>query len=359
MFRRMRLLAALAVSALLAPASADAHPVGLSRSDLQISGRVVVARLRGSAREFGLLAGGEPGEPVAAQRDRVMAASLGQMTLRQGAVSCPFTPGALAWEPPDGFFVEGAFSCPEEVERLDVELGFLAALPRGHTHLARVVVGARAPEQRVARAGASRFTITRPQPAWRRAASFLSLGVEHILTGYDHLAFLLAVLLIAPTLRRVVQLVTSFTIAHSITLAAATLGAISVPPHIVEPLIAASVLAVALENLWLLRRAASQDARARALARRWILTFSFGLVHGLGFAGALGALRFSGAPLALALVSFNVGVELGQVAVAALLVPAILGLRGSRLGERVPRIGSAAVALLGALWVAARVAAAG
>src|SRR4051794_38819851 len=99
----MRRLAVLAVSSLLWPASADAHPVGLSRSELQISGRTIAARLRGSVREFGLVAQG--GAPTAAQRDGAMAATLGQVIVRLGEVRCAFIPGALAWEPPDGFLV--------------------------------------------------------------------------------------------------------------------------------------------------------------------------------------------------------------------------------------------------------------
>ena len=348
--------AALALSALLAPALVRAHPVGLSRSDLQISGRTVAVRLQGSSREFGLVPPSDaPGDPGR----QAVASSLGRVTIRQAGVACTFTAGDFAWEPPDGFVVGGTFACPHEIDLLEVDLAFLDALPRGHTHLARVTLGAGSAEERVARAGASVFTVALREPAWRRAAAFVRLGVEHILTGYDHLAFLLAVLLLAPTLGRVVQLVTSFTVAHSMTLAAATLGAISVPPRIVEPLIAASVVAVAVENLWLLRRGAGVAARSRALGRRWMLTFAFGLVHGLGFAGALGALHLAGATLALSLVSFNLGVELGQVAVAALLVPLVLRMRGGRWAERVPRLGSAVVALLGTLWLVERVSVAG
>ena len=349
---------ALALAALLAPALARAHPVGLSRSDLEVSGRTIAVRLQGSAREFGLA---PPRDLVLtpSPSPEAMASSLGRVALRQDGVACTFTAGGFAWEPPDGFTMDGTFACPREVDRLEVDLAFLDSLPRGHTHVARVSLGAGAPEQHVARAGASAFTVTRREPAWRRAAAFVRLGVEHILTGYDHLAFLLAVLLLAPTLRRVVQLVTSFTVAHSLTLGAAALGAISVPPRIVEPLIAASVVAVAVENLWLLRRGTGPAVRERALGRRWVLTFAFGLVHGLGFAGALGEVHLEGAPFALALVSFNLGVELGQVAVAAILVPLVLRMRGGRLAERVPRLGSAAVAVLGAVWFVERVSVAG
>jgi HupE / UreJ protein len=349
---RVRPLTFLAVAALLGPTGANAHPVGLSRSELALSGPSVHASVRGSAREFGL------GRGAPSETGRGIAASLGRIVIRQGDVRCPLSPGPLSWEPPDGFVAEGVFRCPRPIERIDVELAFLADLPHGHSHLAHVT-GAGDDEERVVRAGATAFTIERPPSGWRRAAAFVALGVEHILGGYDHLAFLLAVLLVVPSLRLLIRIVTSFTVAHSITLAAAAAGLVSVRPRLVEPLIAASVLAVACENLWLLRSAASSRAREQALRRRWALTFAFGLVHGLGLAGALGALQLSGRALASALVSFNLGVELGQVAVATVLVPVILTLRRGRLAVRVSRIGSAGVALAGAVWLAARLAAGG
>jgi hypothetical protein len=347
--RRLAALAALAT--LSAPLAARAHPVGLSRSELTVSGRNASGFLRGSAREFGLDAppDGQSGTP---RTDAAaLAATLGEVAIRMDGAACAFTPGSVVWEPPDGFVAHGAWTCPRPITHAEVTLGFLASLPRGHTHLARV-----GGEQHVARAGQETFAISAGESPGRRAAAFLRLGVEHILTGYDHLAFLLAILLVAPSLRRVVQLVTSFTVAHSLTLGLAATGVLSLSPRIVEPLVAATVVAVAVENLWLLRRGEPPEARARALRRRWMLTFAFGLVHGLGFAGALGEVRLTGAPFALALASFNVGVELGQLAVAAVAVPLLFALRRGALAERLPRVGSAVVGVLGAIWLAERMA---
>jgi hydrogenase/urease accessory protein HupE len=347
---RAVLVCVILAAAAALPSQAAAHPVGLSRSELDVSGREVAGRLRASARELGVSPDGATsgGDPVAA--------TLGAIRVLQGGAACPFAPGAFVSEPPDGFLAEGRWTCSAPIGRLDVEVGFLATAPPGHTHVARVRAGG-VETQHVARAGEPRFAIEAPEPAWRRAAAFVRLGVEHILSGLDHLAFLLAVLLGAPSLRRVVQLVTSFTVAHSLTLAAAALGAFTVSPRIVEPLIAASVAAVALENLWLLRAGASPAARERGLRRRWLLTFAFGLVHGLGFAGALEALALARGDLALALVSFNVGVELGQVAVTATVVPLLALVRRSSatVARATPRLGSAALAALGVLWLAERV----
>jgi len=153
---------------------------------------------------------------------------------------------------------------------------------------------------------------------------YLRLGVEHILTGYDHLAFLLGLLVACRRWRSVLAVVTSFTVAHSVTLALAALRLLSLPGRVVEPLIAATIVFVAVENIVDGRRPGGGQP-----ARRWLLAFAFGLVHGLGFAGALLAIGLGahGAPLALPLFAFNLGVEAGQVAVAALLVPALAALR--------------------------------
>jgi hydrogenase/urease accessory protein HupE len=176
---------------------------------------------------------------------------------------------------------------------------------------------------------------------------FLVLGVEHILTGYDHLAFLLALLLAGGSLREVAKIITSFTLAHSITLALATFDVVRLPAGVVEPLIAVSIIYVGLENLW----------RRDLLRRRWLLTFGFGLIHGLGFATALRELGIgSGVKEAVApLLSFNLGVEFGQIAIAALLLPLIWKLRRrpAFLLRYVP-VCSAVVAVLGSYWLLER-----
>jgi hydrogenase/urease accessory protein HupE len=143
------------------------------------------------------------------------------------------------------------------------------------------------------------------------AARFAILGVEHILTGYDHLLFLAALLVVARRWSDVIKTITAFTVAHSITLALAALNAIVVPASVVEPLIAASVIYVGLENL--LRPIPGS---------RWKVTFAFGLVHGLGFATILADLGIgtAGASFVVPLASFNAGIEIGQIGVAAALM---------------------------------------
>ncbi|NMM04983.1 HupE/UreJ family protein [Polaromonas sp.] len=198
------------------------------------------------------------------------------------------------------------------------------------------------------------------QGPWQTLRQYLVDGVWHIWIGYDHILFLLALLLPAVLVRRqgqwegaprfsgaareVVKVVTAFTLAHSITLSLAALGVISLPSRLVESAIAASVVLAALNNL-----------RGTIEGRRWVMAFVFGLLHGFGFASVLADLGLPQGALALALVGFNVGVELGQLAIVAIFLPVAFALRGTgfyRFG--VLKVGSLLVALLASWWLAQR-----
>ena len=141
------------------------------------------------------------------------------------------------------------------------------------------------------------------------------LGVKHIWTGYDHLLFLSALLLVCPTFKSAIQVVACFTVAHSLTLAFATLNLVWVSSRVVEPAIAASIVYIGIENLF----------RPEAPKSRWLVTFVFGLVHGLGFASVLRDMGVASSTtgVAVPLVGFNLGVETGQLVIACLLLPAI------------------------------------
>ena len=140
-------------------------------------------------------------------------------------------------------------------------------------------------------------------------------GIEHIFLGYDHIAFLAAVVLWARRLWPVVKVVTAFTVAHSITLSLAAIDIVRIPSSIIEPAIAASIVYVAAENFL-----------SRDIERRWRDTFSFGLIHGFGFASALQEFGLPRSALVPALASFNIGVEIGQIAIVSLVVPVLLGM---------------------------------
>jgi hydrogenase/urease accessory protein HupE len=173
---------------------------------------------------------------------------------------------------------------------------------------------------------------------------FLRLGIAHIWTGYDHLLFLFGLLVVCRSFKSIVGIISCFTVAHSITLALATLNVVNLPSNVVEPMIAASILYVGVENL--IRKGAEPKGR-------WALTFGFGLIHGFGFASVLRELGIgsNGHGLAMPLFTFNLGVEIGQISIAALVLPIVWQLRKNPAFVRrgVPIL-SGIVALAGLYW---------
>jgi hydrogenase/urease accessory protein HupE len=173
--------------------------------------------------------------------------------------------------------------------------------------------------------------------------AFLWLGIEHILAGWDHLTFLFGLLVVGGCLRDAIKIITAFTIAHSLTLALATFDLIRLPSAFVEAAIAASIVYVGIENMV-----------RHNYKGRWILTFAFGLIHGCGFATILRDLGVGsdGGSVVKPLVWFNIGVELGQLAIAAVVVPWILKLK-PKFRWWIP-VTSSIVALIGAWFLIER-----
>jgi hydrogenase/urease accessory protein HupE len=182
---------------------------------------------------------------------------------------------------------------------------------------------------------------------WAILRAFVGSGVHHIFLGPDHILFLLGLLLLGGSFRRLLKIVTCFTIAHSLTLALATLHILNPPSSIVEPAIAASIIAIGAENL-----TASRIGRDR---RAW-LAFLFGFVHGFGFASVLRELGLPRNALAGSLLAFNVGVEIGQATILMILaVPlALLRTRSPKFGKIALTFGSVAVILAGGYWLIER-----
>jgi len=185
-------------------------------------------------------------------------------------------------------------------------------------------------------------------PAWYRAAGgFVVLGIEHILTGTDHLLFLLCLVVPVRRLRSIVPLITAFTVAHSVTLIASALGfAPRGPwfPPLVEAAIAASIVYTALENVV-----------TTSIGRRELITCLFGLVHGFGFSNALGdSLQLAGQHLILSLLSFNVGIEIGQLAVLCVMLPLFALLRRWLSPRRLVVVLSSVGGILGGVWLVER-----
>jgi hydrogenase/urease accessory protein HupE len=178
---------------------------------------------------------------------------------------------------------------------------------------------------------------------WGRISRFLSLGIEHIVTGYDHVLFLLTVLMGSTGFWSVLKIVTAFTAAHSITLSLAVLGIVKLPPIFVESVIALSIAYIAAENLL---RKEPRD--------RWLLTFGFGLIHGLGFATILQDFNLPADTLALSLVSFNLGVELGQIAVVGVFFSLLSLIRRYAWEIKFRKFLSASLVLIGLYWFVQR-----
>ena len=179
---------------------------------------------------------------------------------------------------------------------------------------------------------------------WTTIGQFLVLGIEHILTGYDHIAFLLALIVIGLSIKEVLKIITAFTIAHSITLLLAALEIVRLNSRFVESVIAFSICYVALENLF-----------KKKVNYRWLIAFGFGLVHGFGFASALQELIVGKSNLLVSVVSFNTGVEIGQLMIFFVMLP-ILHLLKKQFEARIITAGaSVAVFIIGFTWLIERV----
>jgi hypothetical protein len=403
-----RLLAALGGGlALLAAGPAPAHTRSQSYSTwLPDEGgarvHVRVSQLDLSRLDLAYRSTGGPDDPVG----RYLAANL---LLRAGGTPCRLPLPPAPREAPEGWVVYAwRVDCGEGARELESAL-FRTVAP-SHLHFARWV--APAGDAGSAQGGDALRVLSDAEPRWSPPAAsgaspaagdgagttlagYVTLGVEHIVTGWDHLAFVAALLLLAGTLREVAGLVTSFTVAHSVTLGLATLGVVRPDAAPVEALIGFSIALVAAENAWLLAgrsrwvplcitpavaalallpgavsaptllglalfsgchfgllRRSPRPARLRAA-----VAFVFGLVHGFGFAGVLAALELPTSRLVPALFGFNVGVEIGQLAVVALLWPALhalASLAGGRPARLVTELASAGICGLGIYWFLVR-----
>ena len=256
--------------------------------------------------------------------------------------------------------------CPALKAPLKVNYSLLFDVDPSHRGLVQWIAPATTGSPEVAQAlvfgteSANQTLALTPASAWQTLRQYAADGVWHIWIGYDHILFLLSLLLPAvlirgagqwdpaPTLRgsfvEVLKVVTAFTLAHSITLSLAAMQIISLPSRLVESVIAASVVIAALNNL-----------RGTIDKRRWVMAFVFGLIHGFGFASVLADLGLPQGALVLALIGFNGGVELGQLAIVAVFLPLAFWLRATRF-YRVGVLtgGSLMVALLASWWLVQR-----
>lgn len=369
MMRRL-LTACLCACALSMALPASAHKPSDSYLTLNAAGRQVDGQWDIALRDLDMAIGldsdgnGElTWDEVRSRHDAIAAYALSRLKLASGGAACPLqVTGHLLDDHTDGTYavLRLRAACGAGVATLDVDYALLFDIDPQHKGLLRLqhagqtttaIFTPDAPRQQLQLDGASK---------WRQFADYVRHGVWHIWIGFDHILFLLSLLLPAVLVYRerawagattfraaaidVLKIVTAFTLAHSITLTLATLGMLSLPSRLVEAAIAASVALAALNNLW------PMFQRQRAL-----VAFAFGLLHGFGFAGVLIDLGLPQAALMLSLVGFNVGVELGQVAIVAVFLPlAFLARHTAFYRKAVFAGGSSLIVLVALVWLAER-----
>ena len=365
----MRILLAIVLLLLSMPAWAhkpsDSY-LSLTVQQVRVEGRWDIA-LRDLNDAIGLDGDGN-GEitwgEVRSRHNQIAAYALSRLTVTSGGRGCTAqATGHLIDHHTDGAYAVLLFTatCPVPIKTLHADYRLLFDLDAQHKGLLRLTHG---PVTTTAifsqETSAQQFTIGEGA-VWRQVRQYFHEGVWHIWLGFDHLLFLLTLLLPAvlvridhvwqavekfsSALREVVSIVTAFTVAHSLTLSLATLGIVQLPSRMVESAIAASVVLAGVANLY-----------PGIAQRRWVVAFVFGLIHGFGFAGVLSDLGLPQDSLLVSLVSFNIGVEIGQLAVVVLFLPLAYGFRRSSSYQPiVVQAGSAAVIVVALLWLVERV----
>jgi hypothetical protein len=364
----MRLILALSILLLSTPAWAHKPSDSLLSLTVQqdrIEGRWDIA-LRDLDDAIGLDADGDGaitwGE-VRSTHDEIAAYALSRLTITSGGTGCPVqAPRHMIDSHTDGAYAVLLFTmtCPSAIDRLRADYRLLFDLDAQHKGLLRLTHGQDTTTAIFSQESPThQFTIGEIS-IWRQARQYVHEGIWHIWLGYDHVLFLLA-LLLPSVLRRVagrweptpdflsafwevLAIVTAFTIAHSITLGLATVGLIALPSRLVESAIAASVVFAGVANLY-----------PALVQRRRLVAFLFGLIHGFGFASVLSDLGLPKGSLALSLVSFNLGVEVGQLAIVATFLPLAYGLRKSWTYQRLVLVsGSLGIVALACAWLIER-----
>jgi len=321
----------------LVAASAQAHDPGLSTATVRLQTNRMEVALGFSLTDAAELVEIDRDHDGKASREELELAAVELKKLAPEALEVAFNEKSVQpteirshFDDNENANVDLVFPAPPFTQLL-IRSKWLALFPPGHRQfLSLQNPNGQVLAERLLSANADTVTVQMDPVETRSAAQsspsrsrsfyeFLRMGIEHIWTGYDHLLFLFGLLIVTGNFKSSFTIITFFTIAHSITLALATLNLVPISSKFVEPMIAGSIVYVGLENLW----------RGGDPKGRWLLTFGFGLIHGFGFASVLRDLGVGahGSGIAVPLVSFNLGVEVGQVAVAVVLLPLIWKLR--------------------------------
>ena len=347
---------AFAALCLLITAEVSAHAIGVSRGTYQATDHGVSADLVFAQQEIAAslpeIDSDHDGR-IATQELDAHQALFAQwlqkgLRLRAATLDCTSMVDDAQLTSNDGLQVKVHYDCNGAVAPYRFEFELLDQLGPGHRHIA-TLHRASGDLTHVLYASASMLVLEAGSTASTSTLSagwpLVKLGIEHIATGYDHLVFLFGLMLVAAGLRNLIYVITAFTLGHSITLAIATLGLWMPSPAWIEPLIALSIVYVGIENYVV-----------RDTSRRWPLTLAFGLIHGFGFAGVLREIDLPQNDLPLALLSFNAGVELGQLVILLLVLPIVTALRKRAWFARGGvLLLNAGIALAGALWFLERI----
>lgn len=343
-----------------------AHPPGLSSLDLTIKTNVLDVKATFALQDieaFAPMDSDLDAEVSDAERDAAKP-SIAKLLAEQlrinvdGKDVVPSEPGQVNFDDQNNAHVEFHYPALPQ-QQLLVQSTFLERLPDGHQQYLTVRdATGKAINEKLLSNNDDKFSLqvsglaNSNQPAaeysvFTTFVDFFKLGIEHILTGYDHLLFLFALLAVTHSFWPALKIITFFTIAHSITLACAALNIIELPSSFVEPFIAGTIVYVGVENV---------IRGDHPKGRHW-LTFGFGLVHGFGFASVLREIGISSGNtgILVPLVSFNLGIETGQIAVATIVLPLIWWLNNRvETAEKFLKGGSILVSLMGAYWLLER-----
>lgn len=341
------------------PSPAHAHPVGVSSGTISLDSAPPQLLIRINADEWMVITGqalpipfpardGEPYPIPEADRTRIGEALSASLSVSIDGKPCsPSLERADVIKTLDQF--EGIFrfglQCPVSDGSIDYRFTLFPKNLPGATHILQVRKGEEAAER----------TLTSASPSVRVSPSafggwgvvfrdFIKMGMHHIFSGYDHILFLLGIALGATRILDLIKWITAFTVAHTATFFLVALNLVSVSPRIVEPLIALSICYIAIE-----------DTLIRRVWTKRILIFGFGLVHGMGFASILGEVDLPRANLFASVISFNLGVEAGQMAILLLVVPLLAVSKKVFKAERVVVAASVLLFLAGGAWFVERV----
>jgi hydrogenase/urease accessory protein HupE len=325
------MLAGLALLGL--PSYAHAHATGLSFLDVQVEGARVKAALDLPAPELV--------QPLDLDVNRNGVLDAADVASRQAALTeflgrslhifgdgrpCAAEPDSSELRDDAVLTIRAAYRCPESPKELHLTVDFSDAIGDGYSTFVQLRSGP-VSKQAVLNAKSPFASFAVQDPGQRgtrqKIGQYVAMGMEHIFTGYDHILFLIALLMLGGRLSRIIGVATAFTAAHTLTLSLAVLSKAHLNPRFVESTIAASIAYVAVENFWHARPVPLGQTEPAVLRWRWAITFAFGLVHGFGLSSALTELGLPHAELPLALGCFNLGVELGQVVIIAATYPVL------------------------------------